>query len=102
MVILAATLPGQPIIDPQVRTDVGTGRARVLVQLRISEANGPRDTAIERAQDIVLARVPAVLVRRFHSVPLLALEIDAAGLRALEGLGEVVSRVEPDRPARAQ
>ena len=102
MLALAATLPGGPIVDPQVRIDVGAGRARVLVELRVSEAERPREAAIERAQDIVLARVPAILVRRFQSVPLLALEIDAAGLRALEGLGDVVSRVQPDRPARPQ
>jgi hypothetical protein len=97
-------LTGAPIVDPDVRTQLIVGRARVLVELRVAEPEDPaaRVEAIGRAQEVVLSRVPAVLVRRYQSVPLLALEIDAAGLRALEGLGDVVVRVEADRTMRSQ
>jgi hypothetical protein len=96
----AATMDKTPAIDAEVRRHVAAGRARVLVQLRVPDLpdRAARDRAIADAQDGVLGRVPAVLVRRYVSVPLLALEIDAAGLRALEGLGDIVTRVDPDRP----
>lgn len=99
---IAATVANAPIVDPDVRTQAAAGRARVIVELRVPEAGALRDEAIARAQDALLARVPAVLVRRYQSVPLLALEIDAAGLHALEGLGDVVARVQLDRPVRSQ
>jgi hypothetical protein len=101
-VATATAIDKAPAIDAEVRRHVATGRARVLVQLRVPELSdaAARDRAIAHAQDGVLGRVPAVLVRRYVSVPLLALEIDAAGLRALEGLGDIVTRVDPDRPVR--
>lgn len=99
---IAATVANAPIVDPDVRTQAAAGRARVIVELRVPEAAGSREEGIARAQDAVLTRVPAVLVRRYQSVPLLALEIDAVGLRALEGLGDVVARVQLDRPVRSQ
>jgi hypothetical protein len=103
-VAMATTVNNAPAVDADVRTQVMNGRARVLVQLRVENADNPatRDKAIADAQDVVLSRVPAVLVRRYLSVPLLALEIDAAGLRALDTLGDVVSRVESDRALRKQ
>lgn len=101
---VVAASSAAPLVDPEVLTQVASGRVRVLVQLRIPEAADPgtRAEAITRAQDAVLSRVPAVLVRRYQSVPLLALDIDAAGLRALETLGDVVVRVQLDRPVRSQ
>lgn len=100
--VLAATLANTPVIDPDVRSQATAGRARVIVELRVPEAGDARAEAIARAQDVVLARVPAVLVRRYQSVPQLALEIDAIGLRALEALGDVVARVGLDRAVRPQ
>lgn len=99
---LAVALGSAPVIDLDVRTLAAAGRVRVIVELRVREAGDSRAEAIARAQDVVLARVPAVLVRRYQSVPQLALEIDAVGLRALETLGDVVARVELDRPVRPQ
>jgi hypothetical protein len=97
----AASADRAPAIHPDVRAQVSAGRTRVLVELRVPDADARAD-AIARAQDAVLARVPGVLVRRYRSVPLLALEIDASGLRALDALGDVVARVEPDRPVAPQ
>jgi hypothetical protein len=101
---MAAPPEMQPAVDPDVRTQVAAGQSRVLVEVRVPPERDPTAqlAAIARAQDAVLARVPAILVRRYQSVPLLALEIDAAGLRALEGLGDVVVRVQPDRPMKPQ
>ena len=99
----AATSAHGPIVDADVRTQAAAGRARVIVELHVpGRGAGASAGAIVQAQDAVLARVPAVLVRRFHSVPLLALEIDAAGLRALEALGGLVARVQLDHPVRPQ
>jgi len=74
----------------------------VLVTLRVA---GPIDVtlrvdAISRAQDSVLARLPqphTVVVRRYASVPLLALEIDMTALQALETMADVVADVKLDR-----
>jgi hypothetical protein len=42
------------------------------------------------------------VARRYTSVPLLALEVDADGLRALERLGDAVVRVRLDALRRTQ
>jgi hypothetical protein len=99
-----ASTVNQPTVDPEVRAHVAAGRARVLVQLRVPAVHDAiaSKEAIDRAQSRVLSLTPAMLVRRYETVPLLALEIDAAGLRVLETLGDVVSRVDLDRPARTQ
>ncbi|HEY3068173.1 MAG TPA: hypothetical protein VGL09_20455 [Methylomirabilota bacterium] len=98
---------GGSVIDPDVPSLSGDGRTRVLVELRIGEAADPSDMghAIMRAQDAVLARLPrthATVIRRYASIPLLALEIDATGLRALSAMTDVVARVRPDTTARPQ
>lgn len=95
-----------PVIDPEVRTATAQGPARVLVELRLpGGASPPTDAlaqsrAVAAAQQVVLARLasaPHRLVRQYTSVPLLALEIGAAALLALEGMGDVVTRVRADR-----
>ena len=72
------------VIDPEVRALVNAGPARVIVMLQIPETadQAQRTGAIGRAQGAVLARLPqrhASLVRRYDSIPVLALEIDATG-----------------------
>ena len=94
-------------VDPDVRTLVNNGRARVLVELRVDEAADPtrRTDAISRVQEHVLARLPgthASVTRRYASIPLLALDIDAAGLRLLEGMNDLVMSVRLDRTVRTQ
>ena len=95
------------LVDPDVRTQVSTGRTRVFVMLQVPETGdqAQRAAAIGRAQESVLARLPqshASVVRRYASVPMLALEIDAAALQALEAMTDVVAGVKLDRPVRPQ
>ena len=95
------------VIDPNVRALVQAGRARVLVTLQVGETANEtlREQAIHRAQDAVLARLPpshASVVRRYTSIPLLALDIDAASLHALESMTDVVVAVTSDSRLKPQ
>ncbi len=94
---------GGPVIDSEVRTAVGRGPARVLVELRMREpASGAapeREAAIAAARQAVLARLSGTtyrLVRDYTSVPLLALEIGPDALQALEAMGDLVARVRAE------
>lgn len=89
----------EPVIDPEVRARLGAGPTRVLVDLRVRAAD---PAAISDAQNEVLRRLAgtgARLARRYATVPLLALEIDAAALTRLESMNGLVIRVRPDRIA---
>ena len=96
-----------PVIDSEVRAATTTsGRARVLVELRLpGSAPAPGDAAaqervIAAAQQAVLGRLSGTVhrvVRQYTSIPLLALEIGADALRALEGMGDLVIRVRAER-----
>ena len=105
---LGAGMPrADAVIDPEIRALVRVGRARVLVTLQVAESSDPaqRADAIGRAQDAVLARLPsthASVVRRYESIPLLALEIDATALQALETMTDVVAGVKLDRVVKPQ
>src|SRR5262245_20353526 len=92
------------MIDPEVSVRIAAGRTRVLVQLRVDGADeGRRAEEIARVQDAVLSRLPqshASLTRRYTSVALLALEIDATALRALETMSGEVSAIKPDHLKR--
>jgi hypothetical protein len=86
----------QPMIDPDVRALTSTGTARVVVELRVP---GGDRAVITTAQDEVLARLTgtgARLARRYATVPMLVLEIDAAGLARLADMGSLVARVRVD------
>ena len=93
-----------PLIDPEVREATNRGLTRVLVELRMppsSDAAAPLGSAIASAQRELLSRLPPShfsVVRRFETVAFLALEIDADALRALEKMGDLVTRIVPDRP----
>jgi hypothetical protein len=98
----AGMLRANLVIDPEVRGLVSAGRARVLVVLQVDETSDQkgRAEAIGRAQDAVLSRLlgpHASVVRRYASVPVLALEIDATGLRILETMADIVVSVKLDR-----
>jgi hypothetical protein len=98
-------------VDSDVRQAVGKGLARVLVEVRTSPTAQPEGglttpgvvtqrAAIAAAQGDVLSRLPRshfALIRRYESVPFLALQIDADALRALEAMGDVVARVLSDQ-----
>ena len=96
-----------PVIAPEVRQLVGASSARVIVELRLHDSGDPnqRPEAIARAQDAVLSRLPhshISVARRYTSVPLLALEIDATALAALEAMPDLVVSVKPDRRSKTQ
>ena len=104
-VTLAEAAPESPMIDPEVRTLANAGPVRVLVQLRVNAKgeSAPPPEAIASAQDLVLARLPqTAVVRRYATVPLLALEIDGQALRLLETMSDVVLSVTPDRKVPPQ
>lgn len=101
------------MIDPAVRTAVGLGQARVIVELRLTpgwrpEGDLPGAAAVEaqrnaiaKAQADVLARLSGTkfaLVRQYDALPTLALLIDADALARLEAAGDVVARISPDAP----
>jgi hypothetical protein len=101
-----AASDGPPLIDPELRSATAQGRVRVLVELRLPDGapapGGPtaQERAIAAVQQAVLARLapaPHRLVHRYTSVPLLALEIGADALRALETMSDLVIRVRADR-----
>lgn len=76
-----------------------------MLQVPESGDEGQRADAIGRAQDAVLSRLPdghAAVVRRYASIPMLALEIDAIALRALETMPDVVAAVKLDRSLKPQ
>ena len=92
-----------PMVDPEVRQQVSAGRSRVIVELRVESPQDPG--AIAAAQERVLAALPeghAALSRRYTSVPMLALDVDAEGLRALERLTDAIVRVRADAVKRPQ
>ncbi len=103
---LGAGAQTAPVIDPEVRGHADAGRTRVLVELQVGETvPEQRAEAIAQAQQAVMSRLPrshATLVRRYLSVPLLALEIDATALRALETMPDIVAAVKPDRAMKPQ
>ena len=103
----AGVSQADPLVEPEVRALTSAGRARVFVMLRVPDTGdqAQRADAIGRAQDAVLARLPqshASVLRRYASVPMLALEIDATALRALETMSDVVAGVKLDRAVKPQ
>jgi hypothetical protein len=118
MFLLACVRPGAsdgsaPVVDPAVRHHVSQGSVRVLVELRVTEAAQPegglsapevtrRRAAIAAAQSTVeqrLAGTRFTVHRRYETVPILAMEIGADALRALERMSDLVSRVHEDAEA---
>ena len=102
----AGIVPADPVVDADLFTLVHIGRTRVLVMLQVPEPGdeGQGADAIGRAQDAVLLRLPhglASVVRRYTSIPMLALEIDASALRALEIMPDVAA-VKLDRSLKPQ
>jgi hypothetical protein len=94
----------QPAIDPEVRVATQHGTARVLVELSIAETNSrSRPRLIEEAQNELLHRLREAsvrVVRRYTTVPLLALEIDAKALAGLETMSDLVTHVRMDTTVR--
>lgn len=77
--------------------------ARVLVELRVAAAGDPE--AIAAVQRDVLARLGqagVTVVRRYRTVAMMALEVDAAALAKLTHMGDLVIRVIPEGASRTQ
>jgi hypothetical protein len=106
MALASSAGSAQPEISPELRAAVRSGRARVLVELRVAAPppQGVTDPeAIAEAQRQVLARLGTSgvsLLRRYSSIPWLALEIDADALARLETMGDLVLRVLPETRLR--
>jgi hypothetical protein len=103
----ASISPAVPLVDPEIPMLVRGGRAPVLVMLRVIATGdqAQRADAIGRAQDELLAQLPqshAAVVRRYASVAMLALEIDATALQVLETMTDIVAAVKLDRMAKPQ
>jgi hypothetical protein len=95
------------LVDPDIRVLVRSGRVRVLVLLRMPEESDEarRAAAIGRAQEALLSRLPeahASVTRRYASIPMLGLEIDASALSAIETMPDIVASVKLDRPVMPQ
>jgi hypothetical protein len=102
-----------PAVDSAVRRQVAHGPVRVLVELRVPEAAQPegglspldvtrRRAAIAAAQSAVEQRLAGTAFRvhrRYETVPVLAMEIGADALVALERMSDLVSRVHEDAEA---
>ncbi|MDH3452084.1 MAG: hypothetical protein OEN20_06655, partial [Gammaproteobacteria bacterium] len=100
-IVVGEPLP-PPIIDNAVADALGTGFARVTVQLIIADepaADHDRRQAIAAVQDQVLAQLVGTqfhLARRPASVPFLTLEIGREALQKLAAMHGLVARVYPD------
>jgi hypothetical protein len=107
----APTTSASAEVEPAVRSQASAGPVRVLVELRLTggfvpegEMTGPSGTRrqredIARLQQTLVARLAGTrfrVVRRFETVPWIALEIHADALAALEGMPDVVARVRED------
>jgi hypothetical protein len=95
------------LVDPDIRALVRSGRVRVLVLLRVpvESDEARRAAAIGRAQEALLSRLPeahASVTRRYASIPMLGLEIDASALSAIETMPDIVASVTLDRPVMPQ
>ena len=89
---------GEPTVAPQL-FDLARGRAevRVIVQLRVPAGAAPAE--ITTAQDALLAELAAVryrILRRYTTIPFIALTVSEAALRVLSASPHVVS-VREDR-----
>jgi hypothetical protein len=98
------------MIDPEVRAAVARGTVRVIVELRLPDPSAAdagvrstREQAIATAREAVLSRLAGTLhrlVRQYTTIPLLALEIGADALLALETMGDLVVRVQGEQVRR--
>jgi hypothetical protein len=116
--VILCTLLGATILSAQGPARTVGGRARVLVQLRLPAAHvgegqlsGAAAVAQRRAIEASAARVLSRLntadhriVRRYQTIPLIALELNPAALAALQPLPDVARIFDDEivRPVLAQ
>jgi hypothetical protein len=97
IVATAALLLGGCAMDTGTKT-AAAAPVRVLVEIAVP-ANAPSATAIGDAQAAVIAALPSTgvrVVRRYESLPVLALEMDPALVPSLLAIPSVMA-VKPDR-----
>jgi len=109
MMLLAA--PGRaaaqvtaPTIDELVAKAERQGTLRVIVQLKVDSTGLPTGAAITDTQDRLLAELGGTshrLIRRFSTVPFIALEVSADALRRLAASSRV-SGISEDTVLRPQ
>ena len=104
------------VVDPEILAATTTGRARVIVELRLENGFTPEGQltrqgvlaqreAIEAAQRAVLSELgdgDARVVRQLEAVPFVALEIGARALADLRAMPDRVLRILRDDTAAAQ
>jgi hypothetical protein len=109
-VVAATGVAADVIVDPAVIEAVGSGRAHVIVELRLASAFAPEGEltdaavsaqreAIEAAQRAILAALAssdASVVRQYETLPFLALEIDEHALADLRAMPQRVIRILED------
>ena len=78
----------------------------MIVELALVEEPGmDRQSRIRSVQDALLVRLAGhhvAVLRRYATVPLLALEVDAPALRALAAMPDLVLSVKPDAISKPQ
>jgi hypothetical protein len=109
MLLLAAPGPtaGQvtvPTIDELIAKAERQGTLRVIVELTLDSTASPTGATIADAQDRLLAELGGTshrLIRRFSTVPFIALEVSADALRRLAGSPRVAG-IREDQVLRPQ
>jgi hypothetical protein len=93
-----------PAVEELIATAEREGALRVIVELKLDASGAAGRQAIIDAQDRVLAELAGTthrVVRRFTTVPFLALEVSADALRRLAG-SPLVAGIREDRALRPQ
>jgi hypothetical protein len=109
MMLLAA--PGRaaaqvtgPSVEELTTNAERQGALRVIVELRVDSTGPPTGAAIAAAQDSLLDELGGTshrLIRRYTTVPFIALEVSAEALRRLAGSPRVAG-IREDRVLRPQ
>jgi hypothetical protein len=93
-----------PAVEELIETAERQGALRVIVELKVDASGPPGRQAIADAQDRVLAELSGTthrVLRRFTTVPFVALEVSADALRRLAG-SPLVAGIREDRILRPQ
>lgn len=108
--IAATRVAADVVVDPAIIEAVGSGRARVLIELRLPtrfvpegelaeaavQAQREAIAAVQRAIVLGLADHDARVARQYETVPFLALEIGADALAELRAMPALVTRILED------
>jgi hypothetical protein len=93
-----------PALEELITNATRQGTLRVIVELKIDPPRPPSREAIAEAQDGLLAELAGTrhrVIRRFTTVPFIALEVSADALRRLAGSLRVTG-IREDQVSRPQ